>query len=59
MLYTSIDKLTISNQVYKFMCNLYPNLENAFLNLMHSSGHQAIKLEKKIDFNKLYNERFS
>ena len=38
---------------------IYPNLENAFLNLMHSSGHQAIKLEKKIDFNKLYNERFS
>ena len=27
MLYTSVDKLTVSNQVYKFMCNLYPNLE--------------------------------
>ena len=38
---------------------IYPNLENAFLNLMHSSGHQAIKLEKKIDFNKLYNDKFN
>ena len=27
MLYTSVEKLTVSNQVYKFMCNLYPNLE--------------------------------
>ena len=27
MLYTSADKLTVSKQVYKFMCNLYPNLE--------------------------------
>mgnify|MGYP001428208888 CR=1 FL=1 len=27
MLYTSVDKLTVSNQVYKFMCDLYPNLE--------------------------------
>ena len=35
------------------------DLENAFLNLMHSSGHQSIKLEKKIDFDKLYNEKFN
>ena len=38
---------------------IYPNLENAFLNLIHNSGHPSIKLEKKIDFNKLYNERFN
>jgi len=36
---------------------IYPELETAFLNLMHNSGHPGIKLEKKIDFNKLYNER--
>jgi preprotein translocase subunit SecB len=36
-----------------------PDLENAFLNLIHNSGHPLIKLEKKIDFNKLYNERFN
>ena len=38
---------------------IYPDLENAFLNLIHNSGHPKIKLEKKIDFNKLYNERFN
>ena len=38
---------------------IYPDLENSFLNLIHNSGHPAIKLEKKVDFNKLYNERFN
>ena len=38
---------------------IYAELETAFLNLMHNSGHPGIKLEKKIDFNKLYNERFN
>ena len=38
---------------------IYPDLENSFLNLIHDSGHPSIKLEKKIDFNKLYNERFN
>jgi preprotein translocase subunit SecB len=38
---------------------IYPDLENAFLNLIHNSGHPSIQLEKKIDFNKLYNERFN
>ena len=38
---------------------IYPDLEKAFLNLIHNSGHPTIKLEKKIDFNKLYNEKFN
>ena len=38
---------------------IYPNLEKAFLNVMHDSGHPDIKLEKKIDFNKLYSEKFN
>ena len=38
---------------------LYPEIENAFLNLVHNSGHPDIKLEKKVDFYKLYNERFN
>ena len=38
---------------------IYPDLETSFLNLVHNSGHTAIKLEKKIDFMKLYNERFN
>ena len=38
---------------------IYPNIEKAFLNLIHDSGHPGIKLEKKIDFDKLYNDRFN
>jgi preprotein translocase subunit SecB len=38
---------------------IYPHLENSFLNLIHDSGHPNIKLEKKIDFQKLYEERSS
>ena len=38
---------------------IYPDLEKAFLNLIHVSGHPNIKLEKKVNFQELYNERFS
>tara|TARA_B100001142_G_scaffold316564_1_gene356485 strand:+ start:447 stop:869 length:423 start_codon:yes stop_codon:yes gene_type:complete len=38
---------------------IYSDLEKSFLNLIHDSGHPAIKFEKKIDFNKLYNEKFN
>ena len=36
---------------------IYPNLEKTFLNLLHNSGFSEVKLEKKIDFSKLYNDR--
>ena len=36
---------------------IYPKLEKAFLNLLNDSGFPGIKLEKKINFNKLYNEK--
>ena len=38
---------------------IYPFLESSFLNLIHNSGHPEIKLEKKIDFQKLYSEKFN
>ena len=38
---------------------IYPNLEKSFLDLIHNSGFPGVKLEKKIDFDKLYNERFN
>tara|TARA_B110001452_G_scaffold260464_1_gene258003 strand:+ start:448 stop:870 length:423 start_codon:yes stop_codon:yes gene_type:complete len=38
---------------------IYPNLEKTFLNLIHNSGFPEVKLEKKIDFNKLYTEKFN
>ena len=36
---------------------IYPNLEKIFLNLLHDSGFPEVKLEKKIDFDKLYSEK--
>ncbi len=38
---------------------VYPDLEKAFLNLLHHSGHQGIRFEKKVDFNKLFSERIN
>ena len=38
---------------------IYPNLETSFMNLLHDSGYPGIKFEKKIDFEKLYNQRFN
>ena len=38
---------------------IYPNLEVSFLNLLHNSGYPNIKFEKKVDFEKLYNQRFN
>ena len=39
--------------------DIYPNLETAFLNLLHNSGYPGIKFEKKIDFEELYSQRFN
>ena len=36
---------------------IYNNLEKAFINLLRDSGYPGAKIEKKIDFEKLYNER--
>ncbi len=38
---------------------IYPDLEKSFLNLLHDSGYLNIKFEKKIDFEKLYNQRLN
>ena len=35
---------------------IYPKIEKIFLNLLDLSGFSGVKIEKKIDFNKLYNE---
>ena len=36
---------------------IYPNLEKTFLNLLHNSGFPGVRLDKKIDFTKLYKQR--
>ena len=33
---------------------IYPNLEKAFLSMLHNSGFPEVKFSKKINFNKLY-----
>ncbi len=38
---------------------IYPDLEKALLNLLHNSGYPNIKFDKKVDFEKLYNERIN
>jgi preprotein translocase subunit SecB len=36
---------------------IYPNVEKTFLDLLHNSGFPEVKLEKKIDFDKLFKEK--
>ena len=52
---TELEKIILCDVPTK----IYPDLENSFLSLMHNSGHPGVKLEKKINFEKLFNERFN
>ena len=38
---------------------IYPELEKSFLDLLNNSGYTGVKFEKKIDFEKLYSQRFN
>jgi len=38
---------------------IYPDLEKSLIDLLHNSGFPGIKFEKKIDFEKLYNQKFN
>ena len=50
-----LEKILLSDVQTK----IYPNLEKSFLDMLHNSGYPDIKFEKKIDFEKLYNQRFN
>ena len=54
------DKKEISKIV---LCDLqkvvYPKLEDIFLDLIRKSGYPELNIEKKIDFEKLYNDKFN
>jgi len=54
------DKKTIEKII---LCDvqkeIYPNLKLSFLNMLNDSGYPGIKLEKDIDFEKLYNDKFN
>ncbi len=38
---------------------IYPKLEKILLNLLKDSGYPEVKFEKKVDFNKLFSEKFN
>lgn len=38
---------------------IYPELEKSFLHLLHDSGYKDVKFDKKVDFEDLYNQKFS
>ena len=68
IIYTSVIKVDEDIKEKKklekiILCDLqnkiYPNLEKTFTNLLNNSGFPGIKIEKKIDFNKLYNDKFN
>ena len=68
MTYTSVIKLNKEikdkNILQKIiLCDvqkeIYPEIEKALLNLLHTSGYTNIKFEKKVDFEELYNKRFN
>jgi len=38
---------------------IYPDLEKSFLSMLHNSGYENVKFEKKIDFQELYLKRLN
>ena len=38
---------------------IYPRLEDLFVTLVNKSGFPEVKIEKKVDFEKLYQEKYS
>ena len=68
MTYTSVIKLNEEIKDKKILqkiilCDvqkeIYPELEKALLNLLHTSGYPNIKFEKKGDFDELYKKQFN
>ena len=68
MTYTSVIKLNEEIKDKKvlqkiILCEvqkeIYPEIEKALLNLLHTSGYPDIKFEKKVDFEELYNKEFN
>ena len=68
MTYTSVVKLTEGikdkNIIQKIvLCDVqkevYPEIEKALLNLLHTSGYSDVKFLKKVDFEELYKKNFN
>ena len=39
--------------------DIYPKIEKILLNLLNDSGYSNVKFDKKVDFNKLFNDKFN
>ena len=68
IVYATVIKLTVEIKDKKelekiLLCDvqntIYPRLEKVLLNLISDSGYPGIKFEKKVDFEKLYKEKFN
>ena len=68
MTYTSVIKLSEEikdkNVMQKIvLCDVqkevYPEIEKALLNLLHTSGYSDVKFLKKVDFEELYKKNFN
>ena len=66
--YTAIAKvdknITDKNEIKKIILSdipneIYPRLEDLFITLVNKSGFPEVKIERKVDFEKLYKEKFN
>ena len=58
------DDVTDEKEIKKIILSsvpneIYPRLEDLFIALVNKSGFPEIKIEKKVDFEKLYKEKFN
>ena len=54
------DKTEMEKIILRDLQNkIAPDLEKSFLDVLHDSGYKNVKFQKKLDFDKLYNEIFN
>ena len=54
------DKTEMEKIILRDLQNkIAPDLEKSFLDVLHNSGYKNVKFQKKLDFDKLYNEIFN
>jgi preprotein translocase subunit SecB len=59
IIYSTIIKIDDEIILCDVQIKIYPDLEKSLLDLLHNSGFQGIKFEKKVDFEALYNNKFN
>ena len=58
------DNITDEKEMEKIVLSdvpseIYPRLEDLFITLVNKCGFPEVKIEKKVDFEKLYKEKFN